>query len=153
MLLGSLKTPYKEIRRRILEVDAEHLTTGMLEQLIKYLPEPEQIKELGGLKEEYDDLAEAEQFIATVCKRKNGLFVILGRISVHSGLNFKMSLWYWYLSSLRTQLNSLFSHTHAKSESCMNNFTDIVDKNLKKPLSYHCLFYYETYKINSNNDK
>lgn len=66
MLLGSLKTPYKEIRRRILEVDAEHLTTGMLEQLIKYLPEPEQIKELGALKEEYDDLTEAEQFIVTV---------------------------------------------------------------------------------------
>uniref|UniRef100_K1QG47 Diaphanous-like protein 2 n=1 Tax=Magallana gigas TaxID=29159 RepID=K1QG47_MAGGI len=66
MLLGSLKTPYKEIRRRILEVDAEHLTTGMLEQLIKYLPEPEHIKELGALKEEYDDLAEAEQFIATI---------------------------------------------------------------------------------------
>lgn len=66
MLLGSLKTPYKEIRRRILEVDTEKLTTGMLEQLIKYLPEPEQIKELGSLKEEYEDLAEAEQFIATV---------------------------------------------------------------------------------------
>ncbi|XP_061164716.1 protein diaphanous homolog 1-like isoform X2 [Saccostrea echinata] len=66
MLLGSLKTPYKEIRRRIVEVDKEHLTTGMLEQLIKYLPEPEQIKELGSLKEEYDDLAEAEQFIATI---------------------------------------------------------------------------------------
>lgn len=82
MLLGSLKTPYKEIRRRILEVDAEHLTTGMLEQLIKYLPEPEQIKELGALKEEYDDLAEAEQFIATVGNRN------VGRISVHCGLHF-----------------------------------------------------------------
>lgn len=82
MLLGSLKTPYKEIRRRILEVDAEHLTTGMLEQLIKYLPEPEHIKELGALKEEYDDLAEAEQFIATV---GNGN---VGRISVHCGLHF-----------------------------------------------------------------
>lgn len=75
MLLGSLKTPYKEIRRRILEVDAEHLTTGMLEQLIKYLPEPEQIKELAALKEEYDDLAEAEQFIATVCKRKKMVYL------------------------------------------------------------------------------
>lgn len=89
MLLGSLKTPYKEIRRRILEVDAEHLTTGMLEQLIKYLPEPEQIKELGALKEEYDDLAEAEQFIATVCSRKKcSMFVNVGRIRVHCGLHF-----------------------------------------------------------------
>lgn len=66
MLLGKLKTPYTEIRRRILEVDTEHLTTGMVEQLIKYLPEPEQIKELGALKEEYDDLTEAEQFIVTI---------------------------------------------------------------------------------------
>lgn len=64
MLLG--KTSYKEIRRRILEVDVDHPTIEMLEQLIKYLPEPEQIKELGALKEEYDDLTEAEQFIVTV---------------------------------------------------------------------------------------
>lgn len=70
MLLGKLKIPYKEIRRKILEVDTEHLTTWMLDQLIKFLPEPDQIKELCALKEEYDDLAEAEQFIATVCNRK-----------------------------------------------------------------------------------
>lgn len=68
MLLG--KTSYKEIRRRILEVDVDHPTIEMLEQLIKYLPEPEQIKELGALKEEYDDLTEAEQFIVTVGNRK-----------------------------------------------------------------------------------
>lgn len=63
MLLG--KTSYKEIRRRILEVDFDHPTIEMLKQLIKHLPEPKQIKELGALKEEYDD-----QFIVTVGNRK-----------------------------------------------------------------------------------
>lgn len=42
MLLGTLKLSYNEIRRKILEVDTEHLTTEMLDQLIKFLPEPDQ---------------------------------------------------------------------------------------------------------------
>lgn len=74
MLLGTLKLSYKEIRRQILEVDTEHLTTETLNQLIKFLPEPDQIKALGALKEEYDDLAEVEQFIATV---RNGKLVFV----------------------------------------------------------------------------
>lgn len=73
ILLGSLKTPYGKIRRIILEVDTEHFKTGMLEQLIKYLPESKQVNELGLLKDEYEDLTEAEQFIATVCTGMQGL--------------------------------------------------------------------------------
>lgn len=62
ILLGSIKVPYEEIRRRILEVDEEKLDVAVVEQLIRYLPEPEQMKQLTALKDEYDTLAPAEQF-------------------------------------------------------------------------------------------
>ena len=66
ILLGSIKIPYEEIRRRILAVDEENLTAGMLEQLIKYMPEPDEMKRLAELKDEYNDMAEPEQFAVTV---------------------------------------------------------------------------------------
>lgn len=62
ILLGSIKVPYDEIRRRILEVDEEKLDVAVVEQLIRYLPEPEQMKQLTALKDEYATLAPAEQF-------------------------------------------------------------------------------------------
>ncbi|RUS87289.1 hypothetical protein EGW08_004969, partial [Elysia chlorotica] len=70
ILLGSIKIPYEEIRRRILAVDEDNLTAGMLEQLIKYMPEPEEIKRLSELKDEYSDLAEPEQFAVTMSSIK-----------------------------------------------------------------------------------
>ena len=71
-MLGSVKIPYKEIKRRIIEFDEENLTSGLLEQLIKYMPSPEEINKLAGLKDEYDDLAEPEQFCVVV---RLGLFL------------------------------------------------------------------------------
>lgn len=62
ILLGSIKVPFDEIRRRILEVDEEKLDVAVVEQLIRYLPEPEQMKQLMALKDEYATLAPAEQF-------------------------------------------------------------------------------------------
>ncbi len=62
ILLGSIKVPYPEIKRRILEIDDANLTEAMIEQLIKYMPEPEQMSQLASLKDEYDSLAEPEQF-------------------------------------------------------------------------------------------
>ena len=62
ILLGSVKVPYLEIKRRIVEMDEEKLNPAMIEQLIKYMPEPEQMKKLAALKDEYDQLAESEQF-------------------------------------------------------------------------------------------
>ena len=62
ILLGSIKVPYAELKRRIVEVDEEKLDVAQLEQLIRYMPEPEQMKQLAALKDEYDSLAEAEQF-------------------------------------------------------------------------------------------
>ena len=62
ILLGSIKVSYEEIYDRILRVDEEKLTVQMIEQLIKDMPEPEQMNMLAELKGEYNTLAEPEQF-------------------------------------------------------------------------------------------
>lgn len=62
ILLGSIKVPYAELKRRIVEVDVDQLEVAQLEQLIRYMPEAEQMSQLATLKDEYDTLSEAEQF-------------------------------------------------------------------------------------------
>ncbi|KAH8859804.1 Protein diaphanous like [Schistosoma japonicum] len=66
ILLGSIKVPYDELRRRILTVEESLLTPNMLEQLIKALPEPSIILKISSLKDEYETLAEPEQFVCKV---------------------------------------------------------------------------------------
>lgn len=66
ILLGSIKVPYNEIKRRIVEMDEQKLDVAQIEQLIKYMPEPEQMKQLAAFKDEYDTLAEPEQFAVVV---------------------------------------------------------------------------------------
>ena len=61
-MLGSIKVPYAELKRRIVEVDVDQLEVAQLEQLIRYMPEAEQMSQLATLKDEYDTLSEAEQF-------------------------------------------------------------------------------------------
>nr|ALX18034.1 diaphanous-related formin [Lymnaea stagnalis]ALX18035.1 diaphanous-related formin [Lymnaea stagnalis] len=66
ILLASIKIPYPEIKRRILQVDEANLTSAMIEQFIKYMPEPDEMKKLSELKEDYNTLAEPEQFAVTM---------------------------------------------------------------------------------------
>ncbi|KAL5111216.1 hypothetical protein TcWFU_000669 [Taenia crassiceps] len=66
ILLGSLKVPYDELRRRIIEVDEALLTPNIVEQLLKALPEPEVIKQVVDMSADYSELAEPEQFICKV---------------------------------------------------------------------------------------
>ena len=66
ILLGSIKVPYEELKRRIVEVDEQNLTPAILESLVKYMPEPEQMNQLAALKDQYADLSEPEQFAVTV---------------------------------------------------------------------------------------
>nr|QAT94454.1 diaphonous [Bradybaena similaris] len=70
ILLSSMKLPFDEIRRRILAVDEENLTTNMMEQLIKCMPEPDDMKKLADLKDQYTELAEPEQFAVTMSSIK-----------------------------------------------------------------------------------
>uniref|UniRef100_A0A4W3GR19 FH2 domain-containing protein n=1 Tax=Callorhinchus milii TaxID=7868 RepID=A0A4W3GR19_CALMI len=62
IFLGSFRMPYYEIRNAILEVNEEKLTESLVQNLIKQLPEQEQLNFLAELKDEYDDLAEPERF-------------------------------------------------------------------------------------------
>ncbi|XP_034036949.1 protein diaphanous homolog 1-like [Thalassophryne amazonica] len=62
IFLGSFRLPYEEIKCAILEVNEKIITDSMVQNLIKQLPAPEQLSVLGEMKDEYDDLAEAEQF-------------------------------------------------------------------------------------------
>ncbi|XP_049321704.1 protein diaphanous homolog 3 isoform X2 [Astyanax mexicanus] len=62
IFLGSFRMPYEEIRRMILEVDEEQLTEPMIQNLVKHLPEQEQLNALAKYKNEYARLSEPEQF-------------------------------------------------------------------------------------------
>ncbi|XP_018426021.1 PREDICTED: protein diaphanous homolog 1 [Nanorana parkeri] len=62
IFLGSYRMPYQEIKNVILEVKEEVLTESMVVNLIKQLPEDEKIQLLTEHKDEYNDLAEPEQF-------------------------------------------------------------------------------------------
>lgn len=57
---------YDDIKRAILQCDESVLSDSVLQQLIQYMPSPEQLKKLEEYKEQYDNLAEAEQFAVTV---------------------------------------------------------------------------------------
>ena len=75
ILLGSIKVPYEEIKRRIIEMDEDQLTPQIIEQLIKYMPQPAQMSQLAELKAEYKTMAEPEQF---------GVVVSTTHIQTHS---------------------------------------------------------------------
>ncbi|XP_041936470.1 protein diaphanous homolog 3-like isoform X1 [Alosa sapidissima] len=62
IFLGSFRMPYEEIRRIILEVDEEQLSEPMIQNLVKHLPEQEQLNALAQYKSDYDSLSEPEQF-------------------------------------------------------------------------------------------
>ncbi|KAG1949889.1 protein diaphanous [Pimephales promelas] len=62
IFLGSFRMPYEEIRKMILEVDEDQLTEPMIQNLVKHLPEQEQLNTLVKYKSEYANLSEPEQF-------------------------------------------------------------------------------------------
>ncbi|VDL92259.1 unnamed protein product [Schistocephalus solidus] len=66
ILLGSLKVPYADLRQRIMGVREDLLNPNVIEQLLKALPEPDVISQIVAVSNEYDDLAEPEQFCCQV---------------------------------------------------------------------------------------
>uniref|UniRef100_A0A663FIM3 Protein diaphanous homolog 2 n=1 Tax=Aquila chrysaetos chrysaetos TaxID=223781 RepID=A0A663FIM3_AQUCH len=62
IFLGSFRLPYEEIKNIILEVDEEKLSESLIQNLVKNLPEQTELNALAELKDEYNDLAEPEQF-------------------------------------------------------------------------------------------
>lgn len=67
LLGGSLKhLSYNDVKRCILRCDDAVLSDNVLQQLINYLPSPDQLHKLEEYRSQYDDLTEAEQFAITV---------------------------------------------------------------------------------------
>ncbi|KAL8566717.1 hypothetical protein ACOMHN_050365 [Nucella lapillus] len=70
ILLGSLKVPYKDIKKWVMTCDQEHLTASILEQLLKSMPDADTMNQMASLKDQYDELAEPEQFTVTMSSIK-----------------------------------------------------------------------------------
>ncbi|KAI3351736.1 hypothetical protein L3Q82_020569 [Scortum barcoo] len=90
IFLGSFRLPYEEIKNSILEVNEKILTESMVQNLIKQLPAPEQLSVLGDMKDEYDDLAECEQFgvvMSSVKRLTPRLQAILFKLQFEEQLN------------------------------------------------------------------
>ncbi|KAL4229773.1 Protein diaphanous 1 [Mactra antiquata] len=90
ILLGSIKVPYDEIKRRIVEMDEDNLSVAMVEQLLKYMPEPDALNQLASFKDQYQELAEPEQFcvvIASIKKVVPRLNAMLFKMNFAENLN------------------------------------------------------------------
>lgn len=90
IFLGSFRMPYEEIKMMILEVNEKVLTESMVQNLIKQMPTDEQLGTLADMKDEYEDLAEAEQFgvvMSGVKRLKTRLQAILFRLQFEEQVN------------------------------------------------------------------
>ncbi|OXB66548.1 hypothetical protein ASZ78_013534, partial [Callipepla squamata] len=90
IFLGSLRMPYKEIRKVILEINEEKLTETFVQSIMKNLPEQEVINAIVAFRDEYDDLPESEQFIIvmnSVKMLKARLKAILFKLSFEEHVN------------------------------------------------------------------
>ncbi|XP_078116739.1 protein diaphanous homolog 1 isoform X1 [Sander vitreus] len=90
IFLGSFRLPYEEIKIAILEVNEKVITESMVQNLIKLLPATEQLSVLGEMKDEYDDLAESEQFgvvMSSVKRLMPRLQAILFKLQFEEQLN------------------------------------------------------------------
>lgn len=90
IFLGSNRLPYEEMKNVILEVNEKLLTENMVQSLLKLLPEQEQLNTLSELKDEYEELAESEQFavvISSVKRLKPRLSSILFKLQFDEQVN------------------------------------------------------------------
>ncbi|KAK2849116.1 hypothetical protein Q5P01_008950 [Channa striata] len=90
IFLGSFRLPYEEIKNAILQVNEKILTESMVQNLVKQLPAQEQLNVLGEMKDEYDDLAESEQFgvvMSSVQRLMPRLQAILFKLQFEEQLN------------------------------------------------------------------
>lgn len=90
IFLGSNRLPYEEMKTVILEVNEQLLTENMVQSLLKLLPEQEQLNTLSEMKDEYEELAESEQFgvvISSVKRLKPRLTAILFKLQFEEQVN------------------------------------------------------------------
>lgn len=70
IFLSSFRVPYEKIRTMILEVDETQLSESMIQNLIKHLPDEEQLKSLSQFRSDYNSLCEPEQFAVVMSNVK-----------------------------------------------------------------------------------
>uniref|UniRef100_A0A674N830 Diaphanous-related formin 3 n=1 Tax=Takifugu rubripes TaxID=31033 RepID=A0A674N830_TAKRU len=90
IFLGSFRMPYYEIRRMIVEVDEDQLTEPMIQNLVKHLPEQDQLNALAKYENEYANLSEPEQFgvvMSSVKRLRPRLSHILFRVQFEEQVN------------------------------------------------------------------
>ncbi|NWR74860.1 DIAP3 protein, partial [Centropus unirufus] len=90
IFLGSFRVPYEEIRMMILEVEETQLSESMIQNLIKHLPEQEQLNALSKFKSEYNNLSEPEQFgvvMSNVKRLRSRLSAILFKLQFEEQVN------------------------------------------------------------------
>ncbi|NXA12653.1 DIAP3 protein, partial [Sapayoa aenigma] len=90
IFLGSFRVPYEEIKMMILEVDETQLSESMIQNLIKHLPEQEQLNALSRFKNEYNNLSEPEQFgivMSNVKRLRPRLSAILFKLQFEEQVN------------------------------------------------------------------
>ncbi|KAM9049768.1 protein diaphanous homolog 3 isoform 4-T4 [Megaptera novaeangliae] len=71
IFLSSFRVPYEEIKMMILEVDETQLAESMIQNLMKHLPDQEQLNSLSQFKSDYNNLCEPEQFAVVLKDTKS----------------------------------------------------------------------------------
>ncbi|XP_058404259.1 protein diaphanous homolog 3 isoform X2 [Diceros bicornis minor] len=90
IFLGSFRVPYEEIKMMILEVDETQLAESMIQNLIKHLPDQEQLNSLSQFKSDYNNLCEPEQFavvMSNVKRLRPRLSAILFKLQFEEQVN------------------------------------------------------------------
>lgn len=90
IFLSSFRVPYEKIRTMILEVDETQLSESMIQNLIKHLPDEEQLKSLSQLRSDYNSLCEPEQFavvMSNVKRLRPRLSAILFKLQFEEQVN------------------------------------------------------------------
>lgn len=75
LLLGSLRMEFADIRKLVLSVDDEKITEQLIEQLVKFMPNKEEMMSLMAYKDKLSDLNDAERF-----------GVVVSVLALHSGI-------------------------------------------------------------------
>lgn len=65
--MDKVRMDHTSIKNLVFSADDDKLTEQLLEQLLKYLPNKEEMQQLGTYKDKLSELSDAEQFGAVVC--------------------------------------------------------------------------------------
>ncbi|KAG3292928.1 diaphanous related formin 3, transcript variant X4 [Ictidomys tridecemlineatus] len=90
IFLSSLRVPYEEIKTMILEVDETQLAESVIQNLLKHLPDQEQLNSLSQFKSDYNNLCEPEQFavvMSNVKRLRPRLSAILFKLQFEEQVN------------------------------------------------------------------